>query len=139
MDSHVFASLANKAVICHNCGEKGHKSTFCQNARVDRQALQQILMSSGGAMFNVMCHKCNMQGHYANCCPQSQSTQTKQSFWQSITSPISNPAVQTNQESTKETIHTANDWTLGSGSSGTIEGATESENNTKCLSSTLNL
>ena len=25
-----------KPIFCHNCGEKGHKSTFCQKDKIDK-------------------------------------------------------------------------------------------------------
>ena len=28
--------------ICHNCGEKGHKSTYCQEPKISEEVLKSI-------------------------------------------------------------------------------------------------
>lgn len=59
-----------KPTICHNCGKIGHKSTYCQEDKIDRAQLVQILeASSAGVNERVNCFSCGQNGHYANICP----------------------------------------------------------------------
>jgi hypothetical protein len=34
----------NQRVRCHNCGQVGHKSTYCQEEPIDADELNQLLM-----------------------------------------------------------------------------------------------
>lgn len=50
----------NMQLICHTCGQPGHKASFCpqQPERGEKKPLDQVT-----------CHKCGEKGHFANHCP----------------------------------------------------------------------
>jgi len=48
------SSIPNMSVVCHNCGQKGHKSTYCIEERVNGE---NIPIDNTHA--NVMCYSCN--------------------------------------------------------------------------------
>jgi len=60
-----------KPTVCHNCGKKGHKSTYCQEEKIDRAELAALLDATQiGGNERVICFSCGQHGHYANICPQ---------------------------------------------------------------------
>ena len=64
-------SMNQKVPICYNCGQKGHKSTYCQENKIDESVLDKIREDNKihGTNDKVMCFHCNQYGHYANVCP----------------------------------------------------------------------
>ena len=58
-----------KPTICHNCGKEGHKSTYCQEEKIDRMELAKITQNIGIGHEKVKCFNCSQFGHYANMCP----------------------------------------------------------------------
>lgn len=59
-------------VRCHNCGDLGHKSTFCQEEQLSQEERIKILAQDPGyntQNMAVLCFKCKHYGHYANVCP----------------------------------------------------------------------
>ena len=66
-------STTHKLTICHNCGQEGHKSTYCQEDKIDKVNLQKILESTMHMGHDrVLCFNCSTYGHYANMCPLKQ-------------------------------------------------------------------
>lgn len=57
-----------KQPICHHCGKEGHKSTYCQEEKIDRAELAKITQFI--AHDKVVCFNCGQKGHYANMCPE---------------------------------------------------------------------
>jgi hypothetical protein len=60
-------------VICHRCGQEGHKSTYCQEPKISQERLNEIRNANPMSQLNnmhVTCFTCNMKGHYAHLCPQ---------------------------------------------------------------------
>jgi len=60
-------------VICHQCGQPGHKSTYCQEPKIEQQKLYQIQLQnpiSAVSNLHVTCFHCGVKGHYASFCPQ---------------------------------------------------------------------
>jgi len=48
-------------IRCHNCGEEGHKSTYCQNPQILPEELQKILdqdLEYQTQNVTVLCFKC---------------------------------------------------------------------------------
>ena len=59
-------------VRCHNCGELGHKSTYCQEDPLTQEDKIKILAEDNQynqQNMTVLCFKCKHYGHYANVCP----------------------------------------------------------------------
>jgi hypothetical protein len=59
-------------IICHRCGEEGHKSTFCQEEKISEEELNAKLSSNPlylQAIENKTCFLCKQKGHYAEYCP----------------------------------------------------------------------
>ena len=59
-------------VRCYNCGEIGHKSSYCIEEPLSNEEKQKILAEDN--FYNeqnrtVLCFKCKLYGHYANFCP----------------------------------------------------------------------
>jgi len=52
-------------VICHNCGEPGHKSTFCLEDPIDPKKID----IDPTCMKQTQCFHCKQMGHYASHCP----------------------------------------------------------------------
>ena len=61
-------------IRCHKCGERGHKSTFCQEPKMDKDDLIKLLsQDQDNRVSAVTCNYCQKQGHYASVCPQKQN------------------------------------------------------------------
>lgn len=52
-------------LICHNCGEQGHKVSNCPKPQPERSRAQNRPLSE------VQCYKCGEMGHFANHCTSS--------------------------------------------------------------------
>lgn len=59
--------MGMQKINCHKCGEEGHKSTFCQEPKLDDHLLAQKVPLNHNS---VTCFSCYEKGHYANACPQ---------------------------------------------------------------------
>lgn len=61
----------HKPTICHNCGVAGHRSTFCQEERLEQSKLDEIISNTKfGGNERVLCFNCSEHGHYASLCPK---------------------------------------------------------------------
>lgn len=59
-------------IRCHNCGELGHKSTYCQEEPLSQEEKIRVLADDpdyNKQNMTVLCFKCKHYGHYANVCP----------------------------------------------------------------------
>eukprot|EP00112_Aurelia_sp_Birch-Aquarium-sp1_P005976 Seg1670.6 transcript_id=Seg1670.6/GoldUCD/mRNA.D3Y31 product="Cleavage and polyadenylation specificity factor subunit 4" protein_id=Seg1670.6/GoldUCD/D3Y31 len=62
-------------IICHACGEPGHKLTQCptlkqmRDQQVHNVGVQQNIQMPRRPLEFVTCFKCRQRGHYANRCP----------------------------------------------------------------------
>lgn len=59
-------------IRCHNCGEAGHKSTYCQEDPLPEEERNRLLAEDphyNQQNMTVLCFKCSHYGHYANVCP----------------------------------------------------------------------
>jgi len=66
-----YSKQYNK-IRCHNCGEAGHKSTYCQEDPLAEEERNKLLAEDphyNQQNMTVLCFKCNHYGHYANVCP----------------------------------------------------------------------
>jgi cleavage and polyadenylation specificity factor subunit 4 len=71
--NHPLRSSSNQMILCHNCGQKGHKNTFCQNAPLSNEQKQLLFASDQTYQMNAIhihCYKCKERGHYADACPK---------------------------------------------------------------------
>lgn len=57
-------------VVCHNCGERGHKSTYCQKDKAD------VIIDYDE---RVKCFGCGQIGHRKNICPLRKSEERRRS------------------------------------------------------------
>lgn len=60
------------SIRCHNCGEAGHKSTYCQEEPLPSEQRDRLLAEDpkyNQQNMTVLCFKCSHYGHYANVCP----------------------------------------------------------------------
>ena len=65
--------IYQKTTVCHCCGEIGHRATWCQEPKIDRDALNEIIQRTqygGGNNERVVCFSCSEHGHYATLCPK---------------------------------------------------------------------
>jgi hypothetical protein len=59
-------------ITCHNCGVEGHKSTYCQEEKLNEVERAKIMLMNPSTQIqnlNVTCFSCLTKGHYANACP----------------------------------------------------------------------
>lgn len=74
-------SFEQRAIICHRCGEEGHKRTFCQEPKLSEEELNAI--KDGNLLYqrtvgNKTCFLCKQKGHYAGECPSKLQTKNWQ-------------------------------------------------------------
>eukprot|EP00003_Mantamonas_plastica_P024402 TRINITY_DN4538_c0_g2_i6.p1 TRINITY_DN4538_c0_g2~~TRINITY_DN4538_c0_g2_i6.p1 ORF type:complete len:294 (+),score=49.61 TRINITY_DN4538_c0_g2_i6:201-1082(+) len=65
-DELLALSRHRTALICHKCGEPGHKGSDCPNNAYEEF---QPIERRAPDLSNITCYKCMQQGHYANNCP----------------------------------------------------------------------
>ena len=68
-----MGNVTSSKIRCHNCGEVGHKSTYCQEKACDQETLIKLIgedKEHSALNKGVICHYCQMYGHYATVCPE---------------------------------------------------------------------
>ena len=67
-----YVKKFDKSVICFNCGELGHKSTYCQEQKMPQEQISSIVEQNpeiSTVILRVICFYCKENGHYADKCP----------------------------------------------------------------------